>query len=267
MRRLCLNVLIIFLFAACELSTDWDLSSSEEPKLVVEAILTNENKIQEIQLSLSFSELNELPQKVENARVTLTANGITYHFKNDENINGLYKSERAFEVLKNLDYELIIEWNDEVYKAKSQLSSVAAMPKITFNELPDSNQLTLADFAPLYNPNQQAMYEIDIDWSHLNQEGEQRAKVFLYTFSSVHLSALARPDKELISFPKGSQVIVKKYGLNEDFAEYLRAKAIETEWNGAFFYSTAENLPSNISNNALGFYSACSVLVDTLIAK
>ncbi|MEN0046930.1 MAG: hypothetical protein AAF806_07735, partial [Bacteroidota bacterium] len=87
------------------------------------------------------------------------------------------------------------------------------------------------------------------------------------TFSSVHLSALSRPEKEIVSFPKGSQVIVKKYGLNDDFAAYLRAKAIETEWNGTFFYSTAENLPSNISNDALGFYSTCAVLVDTLIAE
>jgi len=233
----CLFIFLVLSLSACEFSTDWELSPNEERKLVVEAILTNENKIQEIRLSQSFSKLNETPSKVENAKVAIVANGVTYKFKNDSAVDSLYKSESAFEILKGIDYELIIEWNDEVYQASSQLSSVAAMPNVTFDELPGSDELVFADFAPLYNPNQQAMYEIDIDWSHLNQEGEQRIKTFLYTFSSVHLSALSRPQRESLSFPKGSQIIVKKYDLNDDFAE---SRAQEpSKPNGVAFFSTA----------------------------
>lgn len=266
MRNFCFGFMIL-LFSTCELSTDWELLPDEEQKLVVEAILTNENKIQEIRLSKSFPELNGTPPKMENATVTVRANGVVYKFDEDNIDNGLYKSQRTFGAVQNVDYELMIDLGGKIYRATSQLSNVVAIPDIYFDTLANSEELVLADFVPLYNPNQQAMYEIDIDWTHLNQKGEQRAKTFFYTFSSVHLSALSRPQREKLSFPKSSRIIVKKYGLNDDFAAYLRAKAIETEWNGTFFYSTAENLPTNISNDALGFYSTCSVLLDTLIAE
>ncbi|MEM8527911.1 MAG: DUF4249 family protein [Bacteroidota bacterium] len=257
---------IILSILACEKSTDWKLTPNEETKLVVEAILTNENIIQEIRLSQTYPNLNDAPPSIENASISVLANGVNYIFQTDS--AGIYKSEIPFTVRPRINYELNIEWEGKNYNATSQLSTVAPIPEITFDTLANANQLTLSDFAPLYNPNQQAMYEVNVDWSHLNSADElTKAKFYLYTFKEVHLSALTSPEKEVITFPKGSRVIIKKYGLNNDFAEYLRARAIETEWKGAVFYSTSENLPSNLSNGALGFYSTCAVLADTLIAN
>lgn len=60
--KLSLKINIIVLLsiglASCERSTSWDLETQDESFLVVEAILTNEDLIQQIQLSQTFSNLN-----------------------------------------------------------------------------------------------------------------------------------------------------------------------------------------------------------------
>ena len=75
------------------------------------------------------------------------------------------------------------------------------------------------------------------------------------------------PPRQPVPFPKGSIVLIEKFGLNHDFADYLRALNIETNWNGTFFYSSGSNLPTNIEGGALGFFSTCATVKDTLIAR
>ena len=85
--------------------------------------------------------------------------------------------------------------------------------------------------------------------------------------NSVDVNGFFRPPRDTIVFPVGSQVAIKKFGLNDDFATYLRSLAIETEWNGNFIYGASANLPTNISNDGLGFFSTCAVVMDTLVAR
>lgn len=256
------------LLFACEFSTDWELMPDVEERLVVEAILTDELKHQIIQLSTTYSNLNDTSiTSVNNATVQVAANSVTYDFDLVDSKSGIYKSKIPFDVARNLDYELRIDWVDATYTAVSRLSTVAPLPQARFDTLTDSDLLILGDFVPLYNPSQQAMYQIDIDWSDLQADGLNRARLYRYTFSTTHISALLRTPQEITRFPKGSQVVMTKYGLNDDFADYLRAKAIETDWSGSFFYSTADNLPTNLSGDAFGFFSTCAVLRDTVIAE
>lgn len=257
----------VLIIMACEETVDWDLDPEANGRLVVEAILTNEFQTQEIKLSQSFNDLNGETPKLSDAMVAVSANGVSVSFLADTIEMGLYKSESPFAVLGNLEYQLSVDWQGENYTASSNLSSVAPLPEINFRQVGQTDSLTFREFAPLYNPNQQAMYEMDIDWSHLSLEEPTKAKMFFYTFSTVDESELLRPTSETVSFPPGSIVIAKKFGLNDDFAEYLRSLVLETDWKGGFLYSASSNLPTNISNDGLGFFSTCAVLRDTLIAE
>ena len=118
-----------------------------------------------------------------------------------------------------------------------------------------------------FNEFEQAMYEITIDWSHLSSTAPTRAKLFYYTFNTVDVSQIFAPEKETVRFPVGSYVIVRKHSLSPEYAEYLRALVAETQWQGGLFEETRDNLPTNISNDGLGFFSACAVLTDTLVAE
>ncbi|MFT5169169.1 MAG: hypothetical protein ACI8P3_004417 [Saprospiraceae bacterium] len=260
-------LLIAVSVLACREAIDWELKSGENGRLVVEAILTDELTFQEIKLSKSYDGLNEEAPTVNEANISVAVNGFSIRFFADSLNAGCYKSEVPFAVINNLEYTLNIEWQGERYEAKSFLSNVAPIPEITFQPVGTNGNLSFNESSFLYNANQQAMYEMNIDWSHLSTDSITKAKIIFYTFSSLEESELVRPDFEDIIFPTGSIVILKKFGLNDDFANYLRSLAIETDWNGGAFYSAPSSLPTNISNNGLGFFSTCAVVVDTLIAE
>jgi uncharacterized protein DUF4249 len=254
-------------FLACREAIDWDLKPGENGHLVVDAVLTNKFGFQEIKLSKSYDGLNDETPTINDANISVEVNGFSYRFFADNLIAGCYKSEIPFAILNNLEYKLNIEWQDELYESSSFLSRVAPIPEITFQPVGNTGNLTFNDAPFLYNANQQAMYEMDIDWSHLSTDSITKARIIFYTFSSLEESQLVRPDFEDIIFPTGSIVTIKKFGLNDDFANYLRSLAIETDWNGGAFYSAPSGLPTNISNNGLGFFSTCAVVSDTLIAE
>ncbi|MEL6254146.1 MAG: DUF4249 family protein [Bacteroidota bacterium] len=254
-------------FFACEEYREWELETLDENFLVVEAILTDENIQQEIKLSQTFADINREVPPVSDAELLVEVNGVQYSFSHDNNQPGRYLSDRPFEVVNNLIYTLEIFWKGERYAAQSELSNVSPIPEFGFEENGDTDSLVFSRFIHVFNPNQQAMYEMDIDWSHLSNEANTRAIQYFYTFNSVHIGQLVFPPREKVRFPRGSIVEVKKFGLNDDFAEFLRAMALETEWSGVVYYATADNVQGNISNGALGFFSTCAVLRDTLIAE
>lgn len=258
---------ILFGVLACEEAVDWEFQAGANEVLVVEAILTDEFIQQEIQLSLSYDNLNGLPTPVLGADVRVEANGISYRFSQDLEYPGRYRSEFPFAVLDDLPYELQVEWQGQFFTATTELSVVAPLPAITFLPYENTDSLRIPNFAPIYNANQQAMYELNVDWSHLVGEDSARAKLLYFTFSTINTGGLIRPAVDTLAFPKGSIVVAKKFGLNPDFADYLRAMVLETQWRGSVFYGPAANLPTNIEGGALGFFSACAVLVDTLVAQ
>ena len=259
--------LFILCLSACEEAIEWDLKTGENNRLVVEAILTNELTTQEVKLSKSYDGLNQEVPTIDDADVYVEVNGSVVRFFSDSLQEGCYKSEIPFAVLNNLEYKLHIDWQGVTYEASSFLSEVAPIPALTFTPHATDSNLIFNVLPFLYNANQQAMHEMDIDWSGLSTDSVSKARIIFYTFSSLEESELSRPNFEDVIFPVGSEVIIKKYGLNADFANYLRSLAIETEWNGGSFYSAPTSLPTNISNNGLGFFSTCAVLRDTLIAE
>lgn len=251
---------------SCEEVYDWPTKPGENNQLVVEAILTNEFAFQNIRLSESYGRIDEEPVTVIDASVEVRTLGNKWFFNPSDDDPGLFTSETRFACRKNIPYFLRIEWQGEIYEARDQLSFVFPLKSPTYTQSGSSDSVMLLEVAPLYHPLDQAMYEVMIDWSHIQSAGPNQAKLFFYSFRTIDGSELFRDDLEKIYFPKGSTIITKKFGLNSDFAEYLRALALETHWQGGFFDEASSSLPTNVSNG-LGFFSLCSVLSDTLIVE
>lgn len=265
-----LSLLLFPLLYSCEEPIKWALEAGENQNLVVESILTDEMAIQEVKLSLSFDSLNGSPTPVLDAIVKVNANGISYNFSESAATDslGYYLSEIPFRVVNDLLYELEIVWQGESYFAESRLAPVAPIPELLFSNKVNSDSLFFNGIdSLLFNPNQEAMYEMNIDWRHIENEGIREARFVFYTFNTINGNALFRPSRERVFFPSGSIVMVQKFGLNEAFADYLQAVASETEWNGGPINEAPANVPTNINNGGLGFFSTCSILRDTFIVE
>jgi hypothetical protein len=250
----------------CKEVYDWPTKPEANNQLVVEAILTNEFAFQRIRLSESYGNIYEEPNLVTDASVEVSTLGNKWSFTPSDDDPGLFTSETQFAVRRNIPYFLRIEWQGVLYEAQGQLSFVFPLKSPTYTQHGSSDSIMLLEVAPLYHPLDQAMFEVLIDWTHSQSEGPNQARLFFYSFRSIDGSELFRGDLEKIYFPIGSTIITKKFGLNSDFAEYLRALALETHWQGGFFDEASSSLPTNISTG-LGFFSLCSVLSDTLIVR
>lgn len=260
-------LLIMGLFTACEEEVDWHFQAENNGTLVVEAILTNQRKIQQVRLSSSFSDINSPPMPVDDATVWITDGADQVEFRKTVVVKGLYVSKLPFAAGKDREYTIHILWNGVEYEATAKLSFVAPLEDITFEETEDGDSLMIKQIGPVYHPLQQAMYEILIDELPINPFSTQDARLFYYTFSTIDASQLFLPSQEKFAFPKESLVIVHKYGLDSGFADFLRSLVMETQWQGGFFDEASASLNSNISNGALGYFSVCAVVSDTLIAR
>lgn len=262
-----LSIVILLGAFGCEEQTDWTFHPQENGALVVEALITDEFKTQELRLSLSYSELNGEPEPASGASVNVSDGQSIFQFTEDPGDPGKYTSQQAFAAQTGKTYTMEIQWNGQFYQAENEMVAVLPFNKITFSAYGQTDSLTLGEVAPLYSPDEQAMYEINIDWSHLSGTEPNRAKLFFYTFSTVDVNELFKPPKETVAFPKGSIVIEKKHSLNDEFAAFYRALAMETDWQGGVYDENSASLPTNVSNGGLGFFGVSAVLSDTLVAE
>lgn len=265
--------LAVFTLASCEVETDWPIEDVEFETLVVDAIVTNEYKTQEVKLSKPSSSANKGFMPVSRASVNIGSEAFTVHFFESETNKGLYESEIPFAAVIDREYKLTVQYEGKLYYATSYL--VPVLPFTRLQTAPVESQSGLYEIkwiAAEYAPQEQAMYEVVIDWSHLpvysHPDSINMARILHYTLNTIDVSYNIFPqDREDVVFPQGSVITEKKYSLNDEYAMYLRALLAETEWQGSLFEDARGNLPTNISNGGLGYFSVCAVLSDTIAVQ
>lgn len=265
--RLVMIILAFLFLLSCERVIDWQPQLTSEEKLVVEAIITDENKRQEIYLSTLLDSLNGGPNPVSGAFVMVENATESHLFWEDIEENGLYRSQNAFAIVPGSIYKLTIDWNGNKYEAWTTASEVLPMRSFSFPTYGETDSVYIAGIGVEYNDSEEAMYEFTIDWQHIIPGDSSIARQVHYVFTSINIGQLFGPDKDQLYFPKGSLVFQRKYGLNPAYAEYLRSLVVETQFKGGLFEESNGNLPTNISNGGLGYFAACSVLNDTLIVE
>ena len=271
-RILILFVLIIG-FYSCEDKIDWDIKTEQINTIVIDALITNEYKFQTIRLSKPFADPNGDAIPVSDADITISINGASLQFIESLQASGLYISQVKMAATIDKIYRLHVESDDKTYTAEAYM--IPVIPTYPLQIVPVDNSgiwRKLIWTAPQYNPNDLAMYQVDISWTHLvNPEVTDTityARLFRYTLNTIDVNNVIFPqDKEEVYFPRGSILIAQKFSVTDEYGNYLRALLAETEWQGSLFEEIRGNLPTNISNGGLGYFSACSVVSDTLVVQ
>lgn len=260
--------ILIFIISACEEITEYNFKSTANGKLAVEAFITDEDKIQEVKLTLSYDTLNAEPLPATGAVVVIRTENDVFSFSEDLSQPGLFKSDYKFSAKLNKEYILEIKWKDKVYTAHNEMIQVLPFTPVTFKLINNSTDTLTFDQTPQgFSPHEMAMYELLVDWNEIQPNIKNKSKYLYFTFNTLDVSEIFTPTKEIPKFPKGSRVIERKYSLNSQAAKYFRSILLETEWQGGIFDEASSIITGNISNDGLGYFCVCSVLSDTLIAK
>lgn len=268
----CFWLFLLMALFACEEVIEWNLDNTPENTVVVNARITNEFKIHEIYLSYPMASMNDQPEPFSGAIVSVGWGEQVVWFNEHESKPGTYLSNQPFAAAVETNYIFTIEKGHLLFEAETYMVPVLPfnLPHFSFHQ--SKNLYSLNWNNDQYSPVEQALYEADIDWSHLpgydHPDSVSRARLLHYTLSTIDVSHIIFPqEKEQVYFPGGSNVMISKFSLNNEYGAYLRALLSETQWQGSLFESAQGNLPGNITNGGLGYFSACAVIRVELVVE
>jgi hypothetical protein len=259
-------IVLFLLTVGCEMETSWDLQHDNQDKLIVDGILTNEFKVQQIKLSHSIQNLNESARPFTGADIVVTDSNRVFIFTESSEKPGTYLSER-FRAVVGRKYYLIIQTDSLKYEAVAKAVAVTPLKVISLEKENDTNLYTYSHIEDL----KPSMVEVYYDWSsdpaYCSSYGFCQAAETYYSLNNVDVNKAFSPEKLKIKFPAGTKIVRKKYSLSEEHQEFLRSLLIETEWRGGIFDVQQGNVKTNLTNGALGFFAVCMVVSDSIVVE
>lgn len=261
--------LVLILMASCEKKADWDLVPTLDTPVVIEGMITDELKTQKISICRTVQQPNDIPQAVQGAEVQVTIGANVYHFHENPVEEGEYLSDEPFRGVAGAEHSLLVTVNGEVYSAKAMMAVIStALSAPNYVYKADTALYHFSWSESSYSPLYPAMYELQLDWSDVpGYQGQDslatRARMFYYTLTTLDVSEVFPPSAQTIFFPAGTRITEYRYALSTEHVAFIRALLSETAWQGGFFSSASANVPTNISNGAIGYFAACSVVTRT----
>ncbi|HNW71082.1 MAG TPA: DUF4249 family protein [Bacteroidales bacterium] len=262
----------LLLFVSCEKQAEWPIQAEETPRIVIDGILTNESGTHSIHVCRTVSELNMTPQAVSGAGVIISDADSSWFLTEQPGNPGFYITKNNFSAKPGVLYTLLVTSEGTVYSAKTQSVPVTPFENLRYGKNPGESLYHITWVANPYNAIHPAMYEILLDWSQLPEYSTQdsascTARLFYYSLPTLDVSEVFAPEIERIKFPAGTKITERKYSLTKEHVDFVRAMISETTWKGGLFDSAPANVPTNISNGALGFFAACNVITVSLVVQ
>jgi hypothetical protein len=260
---------LIFVLSSCQEKVEWELEMENELRLVVDAKLTNEKKAHEVKLTLPVYEINGVPQAVSGAEVAFFDGSDTILLSEDPLREGVYLTAPDVQGVVNKNYILLIKVNDYLFWAATRMVGISPIRTPAYYKVSNDPELYDVNFGGSDSP---SLIKLELDWSAVEgyedlPDEDTHAVIFGYYFSvlTVDANELFASNHDRVRVPPGTHVIITKKSLSEGYQEYLRGMLSETTWNGGLFDVKPGDPFTNLSAGAIGYFSASSVLRDTII--
>ncbi|MEX8547148.1 MAG: DUF4249 domain-containing protein [Mucilaginibacter sp.] len=256
-----LMMLLLPVIISCQKVVDLKLKDASG-QLVVEANVDNNNtSIVKLSQNVAFTSTNTYPP-VSGATVTISdQSGKSYTLS--EGIAGNYSSGQLQGISLNT-YNLTVQTGGKTYTARSTMPPAIALDTITakndeFNNGKDRKEISVSYFDPAGIKNQYLFL--------MYVNGVQVNGIFVYNddlTDGKHVTAQLRQD-DIDVYP-GDVVKVEMQCI--DKANYTYWFTLEQQQQqGPGGGVTPSNPPSNLSNNALGYFSAHATQTKTIVVK
>ena len=263
-------ILAVFVFGCTE-EIDLKLKGTT-PRLVVEGMITTDTMFHYVRLTKSgdFFADKALPP-VNGARVTLSDGINLFELKETDAKQGYYITSGDYYGVPGRNYTLFIENVDidndgimETYTAESYMHPVSPVDsiKIVYEEGLDFWKVLLYAYEPSGIEPNYYMFSLKVnDTIYTDQlaevtvfddhfiDGEYANGVWVHSFYN---------DDEDYALNVGDSVTLGMSSITEEFYNYIVALQEETRTSIPLFSGPPANLPGNISNGALGYFTAIS---------
>ncbi|MEX2235497.1 MAG: DUF4249 family protein [Cyclobacteriaceae bacterium] len=262
MRSIRLFIVTCLLITGCEEKIDIPISSEETGLLVVEGVLTNENKNHLIRLSHPYAKQNGTPQPATGASVYVFEDTTISVLTEFPAGSGRYYTPVGRAVSGKM-YTLYIVYNGMQYFARDTPPPVQPLEDLKYWETPEGYTLILDPSGedPSY-------IEHIISWDNTAAcTGFCEAKVVFYDLKTIDVNEIHKPERAPFHFPGQSLVVRKKYSVSPAYKTFLRSMLSETDWRGGVFDVQRSDVSTNLSTGAVGFFAVCSVVSDSTVVE
>jgi hypothetical protein len=264
-----LLVCILGMTFACTDEIGWDLKYQEMDLIVVEGKITDEAKPHEVILTKPLYEMNGNPEPVSGLVIEITDGRSIHPLHEDRSRPGTYLTSSEFAGEVGSGYQLRIHQGENLITAISYLREVTPF-QFMRTYLVQTNP-------PLYevhitDSDEPAIVRLELDWSHvpgydtLSHE-ENHALIYHYTLGTIDVNRMFPPDREAVRFPPGTIVFREKESVNGQYEEFLRGMVSENDFRGGVFDVLPGNARTNLTEGAIGYFTATQVIRDTLVIE
>jgi len=263
-------ILLALIGWGCEEVLDETIDFEQTNLLVVEGVLTNERTRHKIKLTH--------PYDTQNAEERPATGAVVIIVDSDENFTFLREVPRGsgeyytnpFRAVFGKAYGLVIRYKDKEYQAFDAAPPGQLLRPLQYESAEvDGETMFEIDFEDSGNNPNYINYQID--WSATstcNSQAEDcTAKLVYYDLKNIDVQEVYAPDKEVFYFPPQSTVIRRRYSISTPYREFLRSLLLETEWSGGLFDIQRDQVPTNLTEGAIGFFAVTTVVSDTTIVE
>jgi len=281
LKFLALYIAVLGLFLSCTEEIKLDLNNGDNNKLVVEGAITDEMKIHTIKLTRTsdyFYNQKAIPET--GAAVTITDGDITINLV--ENSDGVYQTDQPVAGETGKTYTLNVTTVDnETYTANAHLNPVPELDSLAyeyvlledFEEENEDNRFKYFYLIKIYvqePPEEGNFYQFELYLDNKHESDTLREKSFVSDkyFNGSYISGITIyeiPENKVIN--KTSQVKIQILSISKEDYEFKNAFMAETDLREDIFAGPPANIPSNITNGALGQFSAYGVTEKTIVVK
>jgi hypothetical protein len=262
MKKIFIAAIAAFAITSCEKEIKVDLNSAD-PQIIIEGNITNETGSYQVQISKSvnFSEANSYPA-VSGASVVITDRTSNITDTLLENPAGIYKT-LSIQGISGHSYDLLVSSEGQTYTASTTMPFPVPLDSITFihrsGGFSGSNSIrVIPNFHdPLGVANN---YTFN---ASVNSRKLKNTFVFGDRLSDGrYITQQLFMDSAYIQV--GDIVSVNMNCVDKNVWDYFNTLALQTE--GGVEAPAPANPSSNVSNNALGYFSAHTVQTKTAVA-
>jgi len=254
-------IFVIVVCAACEERIDAPLQIRNTNLVVVEGVLTNENKAHSIKLTLPYQTINGKSAAASGATVKIYEGTLNNYPLIETPVGSGEYHTPPFSAVFGSIYTLLIQYQGNQYLAQDSSIPVEPLSTLDYQKVNDRYKLVFNASGDLAN-----YIDYSIYWQTTPEclpANPCEGRLVFYDLKTIDVNEIFKPAKEDFSFPVNSVVIRKKYSVSPAYRAFLRSVLSETEWRGGLFDVDRANATTNLSAGAAGFFAVTTVLTDT----
>lgn len=275
MKNITYIIFVLFIFlSSCTEKIDFNLNSGANNRLVVDGSISDELKIHSVKLTRSINYFyNETAPAELDAKVTIS-DGENIFLLNDSDKNGIYTTDTVAGIPgKTYTLDIKLKTGEE-YSAQSYMKPVGTMDSLRYsyeNETDFTGQELWFYTIYLYAaespiPGDYYLWDLYID--NVIDTDTLKEKVFV---DDVNVNGnyifewnMFKIEEEKIA-KDTTEIEVKMLSIQKQQYDYNLSLLLETVYKGSPFDGPPANVPTNISNNGMGFFSANAVNTSKII--